>query len=143
MYFVRAPCTAPRRLPLSPLPRSAPVHQVTTPPHTEKKPLTSWAMPLKAARCESSWGRQQQSRRRRLSHTRTASERAVDRNWAPSLLSRSRRPCCSASAVRRWLPNGSNTTSTPTTVKKMRIQLRRQTEKKKFRGRVGHTRPIH
>lgn len=91
---------------------------------TEKNPLTSCAMLENAARWPSSCGRQQHSRRSRLSHTLTASERTVDRNWAPSLLCRSRTPSGSAAACgARGSPSGSNTNTTPNPVNSRMIQL--------------------
>lgn len=91
---------------------------------TEKNPLKSCAMLENAARWLSSCGRQQHSSRSLLSQTLMASERAVERNWFPPLLSRSRLP--SGSMAANWgrgLPSGSKTNTTPKPVKSRMIQL--------------------
>lgn len=91
---------------------------------TEKKLLKSWEMLENAARELSSCGRQQHRSRSLLSHTLTASERAVDRNWVPSLLCMSRTPSGSmAGGWGRGFPSGSKTNTTPTAVNSRMIQL--------------------
>lgn len=91
---------------------------------TEKKPLTSCEMLENAARLLSSCGRQQHKSRSLLSHTLTASERAVERNWVPPPLSKCRTPRGSMGAAEgRESPSGSKTNITPRAVKSRMIQL--------------------
>lgn len=91
---------------------------------TEKNLLKSWAMLENAARLLSSCGRQQHSSRSLLSHTLTARERAVEKNWDLPLLSMSRTPSGSmAGGCGRESPSGSNTNSTPNAVNSKMIQL--------------------
>lgn len=94
---------------------------------TEKNLLKSWAMLENAARWLSSWGRQQHISRSLLSHTLTARERAVEKNWELLLLSMSRTPSGSmAGGLGRELPSGSNTNTTPNAVNSRMIQLLRE-----------------
>lgn len=91
---------------------------------TEKNLLKSWAMLENAARWLLSCGRQQHSRRSLLSHTFTAKERAVKKNWEALLLSISCTPSGSmAGGWWRESPNGSNTNTTPNPVISRMIQL--------------------
>lgn len=89
---------------------------------TEKNLVKSCAMLENAARWLSSCGRQQHSSRNLLSHTLTARERAVEKNW--ELLFLSRTPIGSISGGwGRESPSGSNTNSTPNPVNSRMIQL--------------------
>lgn len=91
---------------------------------TAKNLLKSWAMLENAARWLSSCGRQQHSSRSLLSHTLTAKERAVEKNWELLLLSMSRTPSGSmGGGWGRESPSGSNTNSTPKAVNSRIIQL--------------------
>lgn len=105
-----------------------PLHQLLKPWEkvilTEKNLLKSWAMLENAARWLSSCGRQQHIRRSLLSHTFTAKERAVEKNWEAWLLSISCTPSGSmAGGGRRESPSGSNTNITPNPVISRMIQL--------------------
>lgn len=91
---------------------------------TEKNLLKSWAMLENAARWLSSCGSQQHSRRSLLSHTLTARERAVEKNWELLLLSGTSTPSGSmAGGWGRESPSGSNTNTTPNPVISRMIQL--------------------